>query len=130
MANIPSGTDIMLDNNKLALTPSGDIALVSGDDNLLQSVFTDLRLIFGELDYATDHGNMIYHRRIKLTPNGLKQVEHDCRNAIMKNHRVADVVHIRAERIPNKNSCIIFFQIKKHDGEVLSSNTTINMGRE
>jgi hypothetical protein len=122
------GADIMLVNGDLAVSITGDIALVTDGDEIIQTAINNMSTIYGELDSDPTRGNMIFTRRVKLSPSGLRQVESDCKNAILQDTRVADIPYISATRSTTvAYECDIEFTIRDIDGNTHSSNASINL---
>lgn len=118
--------DILLTNGDMRSNNYGDIDLVGGGDEIIQTAISNILTVHGEIPSDPTRGNMIYNRRIKMTRSGLRQVESDSKNAILQDPRVVDVVYISAAKsdtVPYQ--CDIQFQIRDIDGNTLSSTTVI-----
>lgn len=116
-------TDIRTFGNDI-VSANGDISLVTDNENIIQAAINNMRTIYNELLIDPERGNMIYYRRLKSGNNDLRQVEYDCKSAIMIDDRIQDVPYIRATKY-GRTSCMIDFQITKHDGEIIDGNTLV-----
>jgi len=122
------GSDIMMVDGDVVATGSGDNALVSGPDELIQTAVHNVTLIYGELLDEPERGNMAYKRRIKLVDDGLGIIESDSKNAILYDTRVSDVPYIKATRSTDTPyDCSREFRIVDGDGNVYSSSATISL---
>jgi hypothetical protein len=122
------GADIMLVNGDLIASVTGDIALVTDSDEIIQMAINNMNIVYGELSGDPTRGNMIFTRRVKLSPSGLRQVEADCKNAILQDTRIADVPYIRATKsITVAYGCDIEFTVKDTDGNTYFSNASIGL---
>lgn len=108
--------DIMIKN--------GDIMFVGGHDNIVQTAVVNMRIIHGELIHQPDRGNMVYHRRLRLNNEGLRQIEYDCKNAILYDERIKDTTVV-ATRSSKGNSCDVNFVLVLQNGDVVDGNTAI-----
>lgn len=57
MANNSLGTDVLLEAGGFVFTPSGDIVLVTGIDNLIQALKGRIYTKIGELIFHPDYGS-------------------------------------------------------------------------
>lgn len=121
-------TDIMLHDNDISSTQSGDISLVSDTDNILQTIISNILTRYGELELDPTRGNMIYNRRVKLTNSGLKQVEEDCKNAILQDPRISRVLSISAIKSNTTSyQCDIQFSAMDINNNIINSMTVITL---
>jgi hypothetical protein len=97
---------------------------VNGDASIIQTAVNNMRTVYGEIWNDGTRGNMISSRRLKLNGDAMRQVEFDCRNAILNDARVADVPWISATRTSGYE-CSVAFTIKKHDGSLVNSETLV-----
>lgn len=120
------GADIMMTGNDIVLS-DGDINIIDGDDNIIQAAINNMRIIYNELLVDPERGNTIYYKRLRLNDDGLRQVEYDCKNAIMIDSRVREVSYINAAE-HNNMSCIIEFELVKHNDERVGNSILISLG--
>lgn len=86
--------DIYLENGDLAATMFSDIAIVEGDDEILQMAIHNIRTIYGENQFHDEIGNKVYGRRLKVVDSDADVIVKDCINAIMQDDRIQSVTEM------------------------------------
>jgi hypothetical protein len=125
--NVFTDADISLVSDDVGVSPTGDVQLIGGDNNLLQTAFNNMKIRYGESEYHPTRGNMIFSRRLKMTEADMAQVEQDCKNAILFDSRVADVPYIKVTQADNYG-CYVQFKLKKSDNTIIDGDTIIYIG--
>lgn len=123
MADIAFNGDIMASN-------FGDLLIVNDDDDVIQMAINNINMIYGTNEFHPEIGNDVYNGRYKMSENGLKEIASACKNAIMLDYRVADVIEIIAKNIStneNYGLCDISFVLITTDGTQLNSSVTISL---
>lgn len=114
--------DIFLSNGDIPTTIYGDVAVVESYDEITQSAINNILTVYGENEYHTELGNMVYKRRLKFSSSSIETIKKDCINAIMIDERIDSVLSIKVSYDDdNKNNVNIEFTIKTVDGTVTSS---------
>lgn len=105
-----------------------DMAVVEGQDEILQFAVNAIATIFGELIFHPDVGNRVFGRRLKVTKTDAGTIIRDCTNAIMADDRVIEVpfMEISYEE-EDKSNVNVKFTLKAVDGTLISSMTTISL---
>lgn len=117
------GKDIAYTSNDI-MVKNGDILLAGGYDNIIQTAVVNMRIVHGELIHQPNRGNMIYHRRLKLVEDGLRQIEYDCKNAILYDKRVKDATVV-ATKAPHMGLCDVNFVLTLQNGDIVDGATAI-----
>lgn len=86
--------DIYLNNGELVATMFSDIAIVDGDDEILQMAIHNIQTIYGENQFHTDIGNKVHERRLKVMDSDADTIIKDCTNAILQDDRVSAVTEM------------------------------------
>ena len=124
-------SDIALVNKDIVSSSFGDILVINEDDDIIQMAINNIMTIYGTNEFHPNIGNMVYHGRYKMSENGLKEIASKCKDAIMLDYRVANVIEIIARNvstIDNYGLCEISFVLITTYGVQLSSNVTILLG--
>lgn len=121
------GTDIAMHNADIGISPTGDIDLVSGNLNIIQTAVNNMRTILGEWFIDNSAGNAIFGRRLKNIANHMSEVEQCCRDAILYDIRIKSVKDINAI-YSGKYDCIVNFSVETADGDIVNGSTMINIG--
>ena len=97
MTNEHLGTDIKLVDNDIVIDAKNSFVFVSDESNIMQSIYTGLSTILGELDWHPDYGSGLNEvkgkKRNILTLNHAKLV---VREALLKMPRVDEIVSVNA----------------------------------
>jgi len=116
--------DIKLVNDDIDFV--GDITCISDEESLVQSAIENIRIVYGEIPINDERGNMIYSRRLKLFGTDMRRVEDDCRNAILYDNRIKDVLAMKATR-DTMFMCSISFTLVAYDGILASGGIGIRL---
>lgn len=116
--------DLILVDGDICNTMFGDIALSSGDDEIIQTACNNIQTIYGENRLHKNIGNKAYKRRLKITQSNLVIVANDCKNAILQDHRVANA-SVTATATDGSTECSVFFKLTTTSGKILSSTVNI-----
>ena len=122
-------SDIALINGDIVASNFGDILIVNDDDDIIQMAINNIMTIYGTNEFHPNIGNTIYNGRYKMSENGLREIAARCSDAILLDHRVANVIEIIAKNIStpdNYGLCQISFVLITIYGTQLSSNTVIS----
>lgn len=123
-------SDIALVNKDLVSSNFGDIAILDDNDDVIQMAINNILTIRGTNEFHTDVGNDVYNGRYKMSDKGLQAIASECKNAILQDIRVSDVIEIiarNASTIDNYGLCEISFVLVTIDGVQLSSNVAITL---
>ena len=123
-------SDIALINGDIMASSFGDILIVNDNDDIIQMAINNIMTIYSTNEFHTNIGNMVYHSRHKLSERGLQEIASYCKDAIMQDYRVANVIEIiaRNNSTPdNYGQCEISFVLITVNGAQLSSSTTITL---
>lgn len=121
-------SDVALINGDIVPSSFGDIMIVNDDDDIIQTAINNILLIYGTNQFHTDIGNMVYHNRNKMTERGLQEVAGYCKDAILQDNRVSEVIEIVARNnstSDNPGLCGISFILQTIYGRQLNSNVSI-----
>ena len=123
-------SDVALVNKDLVPSSFGDIAILDDNDDIIQMAINNILTIRGTNEFHTDIGNDVYNSRYKMSERGLQAIASECKNAILQDIRVSDVIEIiarNASTIDNYGLCEISFVLVTIDGVQLSSNVAITL---
>lgn len=123
-------SDIALVNKDLVPSNFGDIAILDDNDDVIQMAINNILTIRGANEFHTDVGNDVYNGRYKMSDKGLQAIASECKNAILQDIRVSDVIEIIARNAStpeNYGLCEISFVLVTTDGVQLSSNVAISL---
>ena len=123
-------SDVALVNKDLVPSSFGDIAILDDNDDIIQMAINNILTIRGTNEFHTDIGNDVYNSRYKMSDKGLQAIASECKNAILQDIRVSDVIEIiarNASTIDNYGLCEISFVLVTIDGVQLSSNVAITL---
>ena len=123
MADIAFNGDIMASN-------FGDLLIVNDDGDIIQMAINNINTVYGTNEFHPEIGNRAYNGRHKMSENGLIEIANACKNAIMLDYRVANVIEIIAKNISTKDNyglCDVSFVLVTTDGTQLNSNVTIQL---
>lgn len=123
-------SDIALVNGDIVASNFGDILIVDDDNDIIQMAINNIMTIYGTNQFHPEIGNMVYNGRYKMSENGLVEIAARCKDAIMSDYRVANVIEIIAKNIStleNYGLCQISFVLLTIYGVQLSSSTTITL---
>ena len=120
--------DIAMINGDLVVNDFGDIAIVSSDnDDIIQFANNNILTRLGENIFHTDIGNDVHNRRFKMTQSNLVEIESYCKNAILRDTRIDNIVHMKASIGSNHGECIIEYTLLTVDGDNLDGRMSINI---
>ena len=122
--------DIALVNRDIVASEFGDILIANDDDDIIQTAINNIMAIYGENEFHSEIGNTVYNGRYKMSENGLKEIANHCKDAIMRDYRVANVIEVIATNIStveNYGLCDIAFTLITIYGSQLSSSTAISL---
>lgn len=122
-------SDIFLqDDGDIKIDQSGDISIVTDDDEILQFATNTIYTVYGEMIFHPTVGNMVYKRRLKTLESYGDLIIKDCINAIKADDRVKDVpfmeVYYEEE---DKTKAFVKFNILTTDEHLISSMATISL---
>lgn len=123
MADIAFNGDIMASN-------FGDLLIVNDNGDIIQMAINNINTIYGTNEFHPEIGNNVYNGRYKMSENGLKEIASACKDAIMLDYRVSNVIEITAKNIStieNYGLCEISFVLATVDGTQLSSSVAIQV---
>ena len=123
-------SDIALVNNDIMASNFGDIFVVDDNSDIIQMAINNIVTIFGTNEFHPNIGNKAHNRRHKMSENNLKEVANECKNAILQDSRVMNVIEVIAKNISTKENyglCDISFVLITASGMQLSSNVTISL---
>lgn len=116
---------MLLCDNDLAVSVTGDIDLALNDIDVAQSAVCNMMIALNELPLEYSRGNIL-NRRIKLTPTGLAEIESCCRQAVMYDTRVDTINALVATKVKN-NQCKIDFILTTKDGMLVDGSTLLTL---
>ena len=122
--------DIALINNDIVASNFGDILIVDDDSDIIQMAINNIMTIYGTNEFHPNIGNTVYNGRYKMSENGLREIASRCKDAIMADYRVANVIEIiarNASTIENYGLCEVSFVLITTYGAQLSSNVAITL---
>lgn len=120
-----NNTDLLLCDNDLAISVTGDIDLAINDIDIAQSAVCNMMISLNELPLEYNRGNAL-SRRVKLTPSGLAEIETYCRQALMYDTRINIVNAVVATKMSNKQ-CKIDFIVTTKDGQLVDGSTLLTL---
>jgi hypothetical protein len=123
-------SDIALINGDIVASNFGDILIANDNDDIIQMAINNIMTIHGTNEFHPNIGNMVYNERYKMSENGLKEIASRCKDAIMSDYRVANVIEIIAKNtstLENYGLCDISFVLITVDGTQLSSSVSIQL---
>lgn len=123
-------SDIALTNGDIAASNFGDILIVNDNDDIIQMAINNILTISGSNEFHPNIGNTVHNGRYKLSENGLNDIANQCKNAILQDHRVENVIEIIAKNIStpeNYGLCDISFVLITTDGIQLNSRVAISI---
>ena len=122
--------DIAFINRDIVASNFGDILIANDDDDVIQMAVNNIMTINGANSFHPNIGNTLYNRRYKMSKNGLVDIANRCKDAIMSDYRVANVIEVIAKNIStpeNYGTCEISFALITTYGKQLSSNVTVSL---
>ena len=122
--------DIALINRDITMSSIGDILVADDNDDIIQMAANNIITIYGTNQFHPGIGNMVYHGRHKISENGLKEIAARCKDAIMLDYRVANVIEViarNASTFEYPGLCEISFVLITIQGVQLSNNVTISL---
>jgi hypothetical protein len=123
-------SDIALINKDIIASNIGDILIIDDDGDIIQMAVNNVMTIYGVDQFHPDIGNMVYNGRYKMSENGLKEIAARCKDAIMLDYRVANVVEVIARNVStleNPGLCEVSFVLITIHGTQLNSSVTISL---
>lgn len=123
-------SDVALINGDIAVSTFGDILVVNDDDDIIQMAINNIMTIYGANEFHSNIGNTIYNGRHKMSENGLIEIANKCKDAILQDYRVANVIEIIARNVStpeNYGLCSISFVLITTYGVQLNSNVTVSV---
>lgn len=123
-------SDIALINKDIVASSFGDILIVDDDDDVIQMAVNNILTIAGSNEFHPNIGNNVYNGRYKLSERGLQEIASMCKDAILQDYRVANVIEIIAKNIStieNYGLCDISFELITIYGAQLSSSVTVRL---
>ena len=121
-------SDIALINGDIATSNSGDILIIDDDADVIQMAVNNIMTIQGDNEFHTEIGNTVYNNRFKMSQRGLEDIANRCKNAILNDSRVRNVLEIiakNASTVDNYGLCEVSFVLLTIYGKQLNSNVTI-----
>lgn len=123
-------SDIALINGDISASSFGDISIIDDDADVIQMAVNNIMTIYGANPFHVNLGNTVYNNRFKMSTRGLEDVANRCKNAILNDYRVQNVLEIIAKNagtITNPGLCEVSFVLLTTYGKELSSNVTITL---
>lgn len=121
-------SDIALINGDIAASNLGDILIIDDDADVIQMAVNNIMTIQGANEFHTEIGNTVYNNRFKMSQRGLEDIANRCKNAILNDSRVQNVLEIiakNASTIDNYGLCEVSFVLLTTYGKQLNSSVTI-----
>lgn len=121
-------SDIALINGDIAASNLGDILIIDDDADVIQMAVNNIMTIQGANEFHTEIGNTVYNNRFKMSQRGLEDIANRCKNAILNDSRVKNVLEIiakNASTIDNYGLCEVSFVLLTTYGKQLNSSVTI-----
>ena len=122
--------DIAFINRDICASNFGDILIVNDDDDIIQMAINNMLTVYGSNQFHPTIGNVIHNERHKLSQKGLTEIASKCKNAILQDPRVANVMEItatNASTFEDYGMCDITFILLTTYGARLSSAITISL---
>lgn len=120
--------DIQLINGDLIQSIYGDLAVISDNDDILQTAINNINTKYGELELHNTYGNTAFAKRMKLSDINLSEVENACESAILQDERVSRITSISASKSTTVyGQCTMSFTLLTNDGTILSSSTALTV---
>lgn len=123
-------SDIALMDRDIIASNFGDILIVDDDNDIIQMAVNNIMTVHGSNEFHQGIGNTVYNGRHKMSENGLKEIANKCKDAILQDNRVANVVEIIAKNIStieNYGLCDISFVLITTYGAQLGSSVTVSL---
>lgn len=123
-------SDIALVNGDISASSFGDILIVDDDADVIQMAVNNIMTIYGANEFHKEIGNTVYNDRFKMSERGLMDIAGRCKNAILSDYRVQNVLEIVAKNAStpgNYGLCKVSFVLLTTYGKELSSNVTITL---
>lgn len=123
-------SDIALINRDIAVSSFGDILVVNDNDDIIQMAVNNIMTIYGSNQFHPNIGNTAYGIRFKMSERGLEEVASKCKDAILQDPRVMNVIEVIAKNISTHASyglCDISFSLITNKGVQLDSSVTITL---
>lgn len=123
-------SDIALTNRDIIPSNFGDIAIVNDDDDIIQMAVNNILTIYGTNEFHPNIGNNVYNGRHKMSERGLQNIAIECKNAILQDIRVANIIEIIAKNVStpeNYGLCEVSFVLITTYGSQLSSSVAITL---
>ena len=117
-------------NGDIAASNFGDIMIVNDDNDIIQMAINNINTIYGANEFHPNIGNDIHNRRYKMSNTGLREIAIVCKNAIMLDYRVSNVIEVTANNISTKDDygmCNISFVLTTIYGTQLSSSVALRL---
>ena len=121
-------SDIALINGDITASNLGDILIIDDDADVIQMAVNNIMTIQGANEFHTEIGNTVYNNRFKMSQRGLEDIANRCKNAILNDSRVQNVLEIiakNASTIDNYGLCEVSFVLLTIYGKQLNSSVTI-----
>lgn len=123
-------SDIALINGDIVASNFGDILVVNDDNDIIQMAINNIMTIYGANEFHPNIGNTVYNDRFKMSERGLQDIANRCKNAILQDYRVENVIEIVAKNAStpqNYGLCEVSFILLTSYGKELSSSVTITL---
>ena len=115
----------------LKLSPKGDIAIISGKENVLQSIVNRLNTRRGELselghpEYGSDLEDVI---GMPNTPDTLRIIETYVRDALKDERRIESVLRVEAKFMPGRaDTVVIEMDVRLPTREVIAAQVPVSL---
>lgn len=122
-------SDVALINGDIMASNFGDILIINDDDDVIQHAVNSILTIYSANKFHENIGNTVYNDRFKMSERGLQDVADRCKNAILQDYRVQNVLEIVAKNASmiEYGLCEVSFVLETTDGRVLNSNVTVTL---
>lgn len=123
-------SDIAFINGDIMASSFGDILIANDEDDIIQMAINNILTIAGSNKFHPNIGNNVYNGRHKLSERGLVEIASMCKDAILNDYRIANVIEIIAKNIStpeNYGLCDISFELLTIDGAQLSSSISVQL---
>lgn len=120
--------DIALVNGDIMASNFGDIMIINDDDDIVQMAINNIQTVYGSNPFHPTIGNTVHNDRFKMSKRGLEDIANRCKNAIMGDYRIQNVLEVIARNISTQENyglCEISFVILTTYGKELSSSISI-----
>lgn len=101
--------DLLFNDGDLVIDKYGDLITCNDEHgDIIQTANNNILLRFGNHRYHPDIGNKIYARRVKKNIAGINEIAVECKNAIISDSRISDVLQVNVTASEeDSTACIV-----------------------